>query len=170
MNVDFQMTPIGEMGVGEEGGRIVRLFFVFEKKKWLDSISETDSVQIKRTAILNRAAQQLEEYFQGKRRHFDLPLAPHGTDFQRSVWNALLTVEYGTTATYQEIAEKIDNKNAARAVGGACHCNPIALVVPCHRIIGTNRKLTGFAAGLDKKQWLLQLEQKHRLTKIPIEK
>ncbi|MBR5627440.1 MAG: methylated-DNA--[Thermoguttaceae bacterium] len=107
---------------------------------------------------------------QGKRRHFDLPLAPHGTDFQRSVWNALLTVEYGTTATYQEIAEKIDNKNAARAVGGACHCNPIALVVPCHRIIGTNRKLTGFAAGLDKKQWLLQLEQKHRLTKIPIEK
>ena len=109
--------------------------------------------------ILLRAQQQLSEYFAGKRRIFDLPLAFYGTDFQMKVWNALLSIPYGETRSYKDIAQQIGNEKAVRAVGAANGRNPISIIAPCHRVIGASGKLVGFAGGLDKKQVLLELEQ-----------
>lgn len=105
-----------------------------------------------------QAKQQLTEYFAGERREFDLPLAPQGTPFQLSVWQALLTIPYGATCSYRDIAEQVGNVKAVRAVGGANGRNPLPIVVPCHRVIGSNGKLTGFGGGLDTKEFLLSLE------------
>ena len=101
---------------------------------------------------------QLEEYFAGKRKTFDLELAPRGTPFQMAVWNELLKIAYGETITYAELAQRIGKPNAVRAVGAANGANPIPLIVPCHRVIGSNGTLTGYGGGLDRKQWLLALE------------
>ena len=103
----------------------------------------------------------LEEYFTGQRKTFDLPLRPHGTDFQRRVWEQLLQIPYGQTATYGQIAKRIGNSNAARAVGQACNANPIPILIPCHRVVGSNSRLTGFALGLDVKSALLELEREN---------
>jgi len=108
--------------------------------------------------IFPDAVSQLAQYFDGRLTQFDLDLQPGGTDFQKQVWQALLTVPYGTTATYGQIAERIQNPKAFRAVGLANRCNPIPIIIPCHRVIGKNGKLTGFAGGLDIKQALLDLE------------
>ena len=105
------------------------------------------------------ARRQLEEYFAGQRQTFDLPLRPHGTDFQRRVWKVLLQIPCGQTETYGEIAKRIGNPNAARAVGQACNANPIPIFIPCHRVVGSNSRLTGFALGLDVKSALLELER-----------
>ena len=102
---------------------------------------------------------QLTEYFQNKRKTFDLPLAPHGTAFQRQAWNELLNIPYATTISYAEQAGKIGNKNKARAVGMANGCNPISIIIPCHRVIGSNGKLVGFGGGLDRKAYLLNWEK-----------
>jgi methylated-DNA-[protein]-cysteine S-methyltransferase len=107
---------------------------------------------------LRIAITQLGEYFDGGRQCFDLKLRLRGSDFQRSVWNALLAIPFGETRTYKDIALKIGNPNAARAAGGACNKNPIAIVVPCHRVVGTNGNLTGYAGGLNVKRRLLDLE------------
>jgi methylated-DNA-[protein]-cysteine S-methyltransferase len=104
------------------------------------------------------AAQQLTEYFNGSRTTFELPLAPAGTAFQQQVWRALLDISYGHTACYGDIARAINNPKGVRAVGLANSRNPIAIIIPCHRIIGANGTLTGYAGGLDKKEWLLRLE------------
>jgi methylated-DNA-[protein]-cysteine S-methyltransferase len=104
-------------------------------------------------------AKQLGEYFRGKRQVFDIPLRLAGTDFQRSVWDELRSIPYGATTTYGEIANRIGNPKAVRAVGLANGQNPIPIIIPCHRIIGSNGKLTGFGGGLEKKAFLLQLEQ-----------
>ena len=109
--------------------------------------------------LLVQAETQLMEYFSGNRRIFTLPLATCGTPFQKAVWNALQQIPYGETITYGQLAKMIDNPNAARAVGGGCNKNPIAIVIPCHRVIGTNGKLTGFAGGINVKERLLALEQ-----------
>jgi len=101
---------------------------------------------------------QLQEYFAGKRKVFDLELAPSGTDFQKKVWQALLKIPYGKTATYKEIAAAIGHPKAARAVGMACNKNPIAIIIPCHRVVGSNGSLTGYAGGLEMKKRLLELE------------
>lgn len=114
----------------------------------------------RRTDFLKQVVRELEEYFLGKRRVFDLPLAPSGTPFMQKVWNRLIQVPFGQTATYRDIAEQIGNSQAVRAVGGANHRNPIPIFIPCHRIIGTNGKLIGYAGGLDIKKYLLDLEQK----------
>lgn len=108
--------------------------------------------------VLRQAQQQLQEYFAGQRKNFDLPLHPQGTEFQRRVWQALRKVGHGTIASYQDIANAIDNPKAVRAVGAANGSNPIPIVIPCHRIIGSNGKLTGYAGGLDIKEQLLRLE------------
>ena len=105
--------------------------------------------------VVRNAAQQLQEYFAGKRRDFQFPLAPGGTEFQKSVWSQLLRVPFGTTASYRDIAAAIGNPRATRAVGAANGSNPIAIVVPCHRIIGSNGHLTGYGSGLWRKEWLL---------------
>ena len=106
-----------------------------------------------------RAATQLKEYFSGTRHVFDLPLCPTGTAFQQRVWQALCDIEYGKTASYSDIASAIGNPNAVRAVGAANGKNPISIVVPCHRIIGKDGSLTGYAGGMDRKAALLTLEQ-----------
>jgi len=101
---------------------------------------------------------QLDEYFAGKRRAFDLPLAPKGTDFQRDVWRALVAIPYGATTTYGAIARSIGRPDSVRAVGAANGANPIAIIVPCHRVIGKDGTLTGYGGGLPRKQLLLELE------------
>lgn len=108
--------------------------------------------------LLDAAEAQLREYFAGARRAFDLPLAPHGTAFQQRVWAALRAIPYGETRTYGELAAAIDSPNASRAVGMANHRNPIPIIIPCHRVIGANGTLTGYAGGLEIKQKLLALE------------
>lgn len=109
--------------------------------------------------LLERAKAQLAEYFAGTRQRFDLPLAASGTPFQRRVWAALDTVPFGQTRTYGEIATALGQPTASRAVGLANGRNPLPIIVPCHRVIGANGKLTGYAGGLARKQWLLTHEQ-----------
>jgi methylated-DNA-[protein]-cysteine S-methyltransferase len=112
--------------------------------------------------LLRETARQLGEYFDGKRRTFDLELEFRGTDFQRRVWMALLTIPYGETRTYRQIAEQIGNPTAVRAVGAANGRNPISIIAPCHRVIGSSGDLTGFGGGLDAKARLLALEAPQR--------
>lgn len=110
------------------------------------------------TAMIQEAKKQLEEYFDGSRKKFDILLRPKGTPFQHQVWKALQEIPYGTTMTYGEIAKKIGNPKASRAVGHANNQNPIAIIIPCHRVIGANGTLVGYAGGVEKKQALLELE------------
>ncbi|HEY5664921.1 MAG TPA: methylated-DNA--[protein]-cysteine S-methyltransferase [Ilumatobacter sp.] len=109
-------------------------------------------------AVLDRAVEQLGEYFTGTRRHFDLPLDPHGTEFQRRAWDALVRIPFGETISYGEQAAMLGDKNKSRAVGAANGRNPLPIVVPCHRVVGSDGRLTGFAGGLDVKAWLLDHE------------
>jgi len=104
------------------------------------------------------AVEQLHEYFDGTRTTFDLRLEPAGTDFQRQVWDALRTIPYGATETYGHLAERIGHPRGTRAVGAATGRNPISIIVPCHRLVGSTGGLTGYAGGLDRKRWLLDLE------------
>lgn len=107
---------------------------------------------------LEQAVIQLQEYFEGKRTHFDLKLNPKGTDFQQSVWQELLNIPYGKTLSYMELSKKIGDVKAIRAVAAANGKNPLWIVIPCHRVIGTDGSLTGYAGGLWRKKWLLELE------------
>jgi methylated-DNA-[protein]-cysteine S-methyltransferase len=109
--------------------------------------------------IIDQAAEELDEYFEGARRSFDVPLDPVGTAFQRRAWAALRTIPYGETVTYGEQAERLGDRRKARAVGAANGRNPISIIVPCHRVVGSNGSLTGFAGGLDVKAWLLDHER-----------
>ena len=111
------------------------------------------------TPLLQETEEQLNEYFAGARREFDLPLAAKGTAFQQTVWAQLRKIPYGEVRTYGQLAAALGNPKAARAVGGACHCNPIAIIQPCHRVVGANGSLTGYAYGLEVKEYLLELEQ-----------
>lgn len=113
-------------------------------------------------ALFAEAEKQLQEYFQGKRKRFDLALNPQGTEFQKTVWKVLCNIPYGETRSYKELAETLGKPNGARAVGTANGKNPIALIIPCHRVIAGSGKLAGFAHGLAAKQALLELEQKSR--------
>ncbi len=113
------------------------------------------------TTLLEQAALQIEEYLQGKRKKFSLPIALQGTDFQQKVWQELLNIPYGETRSYKQIAEKIGCPKGYRAVGMANNKNPITIIVPCHRVIGQNKKLVGYAGGIDIKEKLLKLEEKY---------
>lgn len=110
--------------------------------------------------VLSVAVTQLGEYFDGRRQDFDLPLDPTGTEFQQSAWTALRTIPFGTTVSYGEQAEQMGDKRKARAVGAANGRNPISIIVPCHRVVGSNGSLTGFAGGIDTKDWLLTHERR----------
>ena len=112
-----------------------------------------------KSKVLDMTTQQLQEYFEGKRRQFDVPLLMVGTSFQKSVWNELRQVSYGQTLSYLQLAEKVGNKNAVRAVANANGANAISILIPCHRIIGSNGKLVGYAGGLETKKKLLILEK-----------
>ena len=115
----------------------------------------------KETSLTKEAYAQLSEYLNGKRKTFDLPFKMRGTQFQLQVWNALLDIPYGETRSYKQIAEAIGNPKAVRAVGMANNRNPLLIIVPCHRIIGKNGSLVGYAGGLDKKEFLLRLENQN---------
>ena len=109
-------------------------------------------------SVMTMAAEQLQEYLVGKRTLFDLPISPHGTDFQLRVWHTIQNIPYGTTLTYGEVAKKLGGIGKARAVGGAAHANPLPLIIPCHRVIGAQGSLTGFGGGLKLKERLLNME------------
>lgn len=112
--------------------------------------------------LLLRAVSELREYFAGTRKAFDIPLDPAGTEFQKKVWKALCDIPYGETRSYRDIALAVDSPRAARAVGLANNKNPIPILVPCHRVIGADGSLTGYAGGLEAKRLLLELEQRHK--------
>ena len=143
-------SPLGPLRLAEEAGALVGL----------DFCEEAVSFSPCPTPLLAGAVRQLEEYFAGTRRAFDLPLAPRGTAFQRQVWQALCAIPYGETRTYGQIAAAVGRPKASRAVGGACHCNPIGIVIPCHRVVGSSGSLTGYAGGLERKAALLALERR----------
>lgn len=116
---------------------------------------------VENDSILTKVINQLDEYFAGRRSEFELPLAAKGTEFQQQVWHALCNIPYGQTWSYQDLADAIGNPKAVRAVGLANGKNPISIIIPCHRVIGKNGKLTGYAGGVERKAKLLELEQRN---------
>lgn len=118
---------------------------------------------------LTAAHQQLAAYFAGELQEFDLPLSPRGTEFQRRVWRELCAIPYGETISYGELARRIGRPTASRAVGAANGQNPVAIIIPCHRVIGANGKLTGYAGGLDRKSFLLTHERRHDQRPLQLE-
>ena len=129
------------------------------------SFSETDIQEQNSCAILETCKEQLADYFSGKSEAFDLPLSPEGTEFQQKVWVELLKIPYGETITYMELAVRLGDSKAIRAVGTANGRNPIAIIIPCHRVIGAGNKLTGYAGGIWRKKILLELEMKNNPSK-----
>lgn len=140
-------TPIGNITIQEKESKISAVSFC-----------EVEGEMVE-TPLIKRAYIQLSEYFARKRRVFNLPLLLEGTEFQIKVWKALQKIEYGNTATYKDIAEIIGSPRASRAVGNANNKNKIAIIIPCHRVIGSNGSLTGYAGGLQVKNFLLNLEK-----------
>lgn len=145
-------TPMGRITLASDGRSLTRLAYGAVE------LSGTKAP----TALTNEAANQIQEYLAGKRTRFDLPLAPEGTAFQKQVWRALEDIPYGQTRSYQQVAEAIGNPRAMRAVGGANNKNPLPILIPCHRVIGANGDLVGYASGLQIKRFLLDLEAKNR--------
>lgn len=146
-------TELGKVYVGEEDGEII--LTTFDK-------GEVEESEEGSTEILEEAEKQILEYFKGKRKEFRLPLKLKGTDFQKRVWKALEEIPYGETRSYQEIAEAVHSPKAFRAVGNANNKNPISIIIPCHRVIGKSGKLVGYGGGLDKKEYLLHLEEQFK--------
>lgn len=140
-------SPFGPIEIGYEGGNLLSIRRGSCKTQHIPS------------DVSDLANMQLQEYFRGKRTAFDLPISLKGTPFQLAVWNSLLEIPYGEVRTYGQIAARLGNPNAARAVGQAANRNPLWIVVPCHRVIGRNASLTGYAGGLNMKRTLLELEQ-----------
>ncbi|EJN6826575.1 methylated-DNA--[protein]-cysteine S-methyltransferase [Vibrio cidicii] len=146
-------SPLGEMTLQANDEGILGIWFTTQTTR-PDDLGQEDANH----PVLGLALTQLNEYFSGKRTQFDLPIAAKGTAFQMQVWQALTTIPYGETWSYQELANAIGNPKAVRAVGLANGKNPVSIVVPCHRVIGKNGKLTGYAGGIERKRWLLERE------------
>jgi len=147
-------SPVGALSLVANDSALVALVW----RRAAHATAFEHAVEAPGHPLLLETARQLREYFAGSRRTFDLPLEFHGTDFQRRAWSALLTIPYGETRTYGQMAEQIGNPTAVRAVGAANGRNPISIIAPCHRVIGMNGDLTGFGGGLDAKARLLSLE------------
>lgn len=143
-------SPIGPLTAVEENREIIELIF-----------GEKEGRQEK-TDLLLEVKRQMDLYFEGRLKVFDLPLSPKGTEFRQRVWKRLQEIPYGETLSYGQLAAAIGSPRAARAVGGANHHNPISILIPCHRVIGADGKLTGYGGGLSIKEFLLDLEKKHR--------
>ncbi len=146
----FRETSIGKIGIAEKNNCISHLY--------LPNDNVPQDMELGETPLLRQAFEQLELYLNGQLKEFDLPLLPEGTPFMKSVWQKLLDVPYGQTASYKDIAIAVGNPKGARAVGLANNRNPIAIFIPCHRIIGANGDLVGYGGGLDMKIKLLRLE------------
>lgn len=163
INIQYLKTKYGEFILGSYDDKLCMVDFRYRKmrktvdnriKKGLNAeFIEQDDETLQKTRV------QLDEYFNMQRKEFDIPIQMIGTDFQKSVWEALLKVPYGTTSTYLQLAKELGNEKAVRAVANANGANAIGIIIPCHRIIGTNGKLTGYAGGMPVKKQLLGLEQ-----------
>tara|TARA_B100000446_G_scaffold171901_1_gene179615 strand:+ start:2872 stop:3345 length:474 start_codon:yes stop_codon:yes gene_type:complete len=152
METCYIHSPLGITKIeGDEDG-IISISVLNSKEKLSDIIPE----------ILQDCVYQLNEYFEGKREYFSLKLNPQGTDFQQKVWTALQTIPYGTTTTYLKLSQQLGDVKAIRAVANANGKNPLWIVIPCHRVIGSNGSLTGYAGGLHRKQWLLEHESPYK--------
>jgi methylated-DNA-[protein]-cysteine S-methyltransferase len=165
IHIQLHRTEIGEVVLGSFCGRLCLLGFRGrETRRTVDDrikkALNAESVEHD-DEVLEKTGRQLDEYFEGLRRKFDIPVLMVGTDFQRRVWKALMKVPYGVTATYGQIAEDIGSPKAVRAVGNANSANPVSIIVPCHRIIGSNGELVGYGGGLSVKKRLLKLEQRN---------
>lgn len=143
-------SPVGFLILKSDGQAVTEIHF-----------SETDIQEKHSCAVLETCCNQLQNYFSGKLRTFDLPLKPEGTEFQQKVWNELLKIPFGETITYHELAVRLGDAKVIRAAGTANGRNPIAIVIPCHRVIGAGNKLTGYAGGIWRKKWLLEHEINH---------
>ena len=143
-------SPAGPLGLTAEGQALTRVFF--------SPAGPAGPPAEAAGGLFQRAVRQLEEYFAGRRRSFRLPLSPAGTEFQRRVWAALQDIPYGRTISYGTLAARAGFPRAFRAAGQACRRNPLAIIIPCHRVVGRDGRLTGFAGGLDIKDFLLRLE------------
>lgn len=151
-NVYFYNTVLGKITIADNGESVTNLEFgqiQFKEAKHIE------------TPLIKQAYNQLNEYLSGQRKAFDLPLEEDGTEFQKKVWKVLRQIQYGETWTYKQLAEKVGNVKACRAVGGANNKNPISIFTPCHRVIGSNGKLIGYGGGLDIKEKLLELESNY---------
>lgn len=146
-------SPIGPLSLIEENGALVEVRWNFDLPR------DAATFALPATPLLRQAAAELREYFAGERKTFTVPLAPKGTPFQQRVWAALQTIPYGETRSYGEIAAQIGNPKACRAVGMANNRNPLPIFIPCHRVVGSDGKLVGYAGGLDIKTYLLELER-----------
>lgn len=144
-------SPFGPLAIGYELDAVTSI-----------RLSDGTGIQSQPSPISDLAAAQLSEYFAGTRKQFDFSINPEGTAFQRLVWHALMQIPYGETRSYGQIAAMIGKPKATRAVGAACNRNPIWLAIPCHRVLGADRSLTGYAGGIDMKRALLELEQSHK--------
>ncbi len=150
----YMPSPLGPLAVAATDTCLTRVAFC--PAAWTRQLPERD------TPLLRKARQELEAYFAGTLYAFALPLDPAGTDFQRRVWRQLIRVPYGRTCSYRDIARAVGNPRACRAVGGANHVNPIAIVIPCHRVIAADGGWGGYGAGIQRKIFLLELEKAHR--------
>ena len=164
--IKYVKTKLGKICVVEENRKIIKVIIDNEnnensKDKEIDK-KVYEKYQEKDTKLLLKAKKELEEYFAGKRKEFDLPLEQEGTEFQKKVWEALERIPYGETRTYKDVAKIVGNEKASRAVGMANNKNSIPIIIPCHRVIGSNGKLVGYALGLDMKKYLLDLERKNK--------
>lgn len=152
--VYYQDTLLGRIGLVEESGFLIRVLYA--------DLEQKEGVFVQETPLIRNGFCQIKEYLSGKRPFFDLPILTKGTPFQKRVWQALQDIPYGTTVSYQDLADKIGNPKAARAVGMANHHNPCPILIPCHRVIGKNGRLVGYAGGIELKQKLLDLERQNR--------
>ena len=147
-------TPVGRIGVGITGDCLSDLFFIVEGEEFPAQVPQRETI------LVRQVAEELAEFFAGDRREFSVPLAfTRGTPFQQKVWEALLTIPYGETRSYKEIAMACDSPRAFRAVGMANNRNPISIIVPCHRVIGADGSLVGYGGGLGIKIQLLEMEK-----------
>jgi methylated-DNA-[protein]-cysteine S-methyltransferase len=153
-------SPIGELVLTSNGAGLTQVIFQSERGRARAAAAQRSGWR-RDDAALAAARAQLQAYFAGELTEFELPLAPHGTVFQQRVWTALRAIAYGATASYGAIARGIGQPTASRAVGLANGCNPIPIIVPCHRVIGADGSLTGFGGGIERKRWLLAHEATH---------
>jgi methylated-DNA-[protein]-cysteine S-methyltransferase len=166
INVRYHNTDIGGIIMGSFRGKLCLLDFGRRETKGTaeDRVRRAlDAELVERDDdVLRETSRQLDEYLEGQRTRFDISLLMVGTDFQKRVWKALMRIPYGATSTYGQVASDIGSPRAVRAVGGACGANPIGIIVPCHRVIGSNGELVGYGGGLPLKSRLLALEQRNR--------